>query len=196
MPTLTGRHVALVPLTLEHADPLFEISEPDLFTWFPQPPVGRDGMQGFVREALQARDAGTAEPFAITLRATGEIVGSTRFANIAREHRRLEIGWTWLAKPWQRTVVNTEAKLLLLTEAFDQQRMLRVELKCDALNAPSRTAILRLGAKEEGTLRQHITMASGRQRDTVYYSILASQWPDVQLSLVTRSNSSQKALFP
>jgi RimJ/RimL family protein N-acetyltransferase len=113
-------------------------------------------------------------------------VGSTRLANVEPAHRRAEIGWTWVAAPWQRTAVNTEAKLLLLGHAFDAMGCQRVELKTDALNARSRAAIARLGAVEEGTLRHHMITESGRVRDTVYFSILAGEWPAVRAGLEAR----------
>jgi RimJ/RimL family protein N-acetyltransferase len=113
-------------------------------------------------------------------------VGSTRFANADATHRRVEIGWTWLGRDAQRTALNTEAKLLLLGHAFDALGCIRVELKTDALNARSRSAIRRLGAVEEGTLRQHMITSTGRMRDTVYYSILHHEWPAVRDALAAR----------
>src|SRR4030095_155250 len=113
---------------------------------------------------------------------------STRYGNIDLANRRLEIGWTWVAPAYQRTAVNTEAKLLLLTHAFERLGVNRVELKTDALNQKSRTAIARLGAVEEGTFRKHIVTASGRVRDTVYYSIIDTEWPTVKRRLETWLN--------
>jgi RimJ/RimL family protein N-acetyltransferase len=110
-------------------------------------------------------------------------VGSTRFGNIEPDHRRVEIGWTWIGRDWQRTAVNTETKLLMLTHAFETWGCVRVELKTDALNARSRAAILRIGAREEGTMRQHQVTESGRLRDTVYFSILDREWPEVKRGL-------------
>ncbi len=119
-------------------------------------------------------------------RASGAVAGSTRFGNVAPEHRRVEIGWTFVGYPWQRTSVNTAAKLLLLTHAFERLGCVRVELKTDARNTVSRAAILRLGATEEGILRHHIVCADGHLRDTVYFSILAAEWPAVKAKLTAR----------
>ncbi|MEX1276209.1 MAG: GNAT family protein, partial [Bacteroidota bacterium] len=113
-------------------------------------------------------------------RSSGTVVGSTRFANIERTHRRLEIGWTWVARAWQRTPINTEAKYLMLTHAFETLGCIRVELKTDSLNEKSRKAMLRIGAKEEGTLRNHMITQEGRIRHSVYYSITNDEWPGVK----------------
>jgi RimJ/RimL family protein N-acetyltransferase len=140
-------------------------------------------MADYVSAALRTRDEGTALPFVIVEAARGRVVGSTRFGNIAPEHRRLEIGWTWIARAWQRTSVNTEVKFIMLRHAFEVMGANRVELKTDALNERSRRAILRIGATEEGILREHMLTASGRYRNTVYYSILRSEWNDVFAAL-------------
>src|SRR5947209_20005488 len=124
--------------------------------------------------------------FATLERARGRAMGSTRFMNIDRVNRRVEIGSTWIARAWQRTAVNTEAKYLMLRHAFEQWKCIRVELKTDALNQKSRAAILRIGAKEEGTLRRHLITWTGRVRDTVYFSILDSEWPEVRRSFENR----------
>jgi RimJ/RimL family protein N-acetyltransferase len=138
-------------------------------------------MRAYVAEALDEQRRGLSLPFAIVDRASGRVIGSTRFANIDVPNRRLEIGWTWLAREFQRTRANTEAKLLLLTHAFDALGAIRVELKTDALNAQSRNAILRLGAVQEGIFRKHkIIPHQGRVRDTVYFSILDTEWPAVK----------------
>ena len=129
-------------------------------------------MAAYIAVALAERAAGRALPFAIIDKATGQAIGSTRYVAIEPAHRRVEIGWTWLGRSWQRTAANTEAKYLLLRHAFETLGCIRVELKTDALNERSRAAIRRIGAREEGTLRSHMITASGRIRDTVYYSIL------------------------
>jgi RimJ/RimL family protein N-acetyltransferase len=140
-------------------------------------------MRDYIDSALEAQAAGTAIPFATVERASGRVIGSTRYMNIDTANRRVEIGSTWLAKPWQRTAMNTEAKYLMLRHAFETLGCVRVELKTDALNQQSRQAILRIGAREEGTLRQHMVTWSGRLRDTVYFSILDSEWPGVKANL-------------
>jgi N-acetyltransferase len=121
--------------------------------------------------------------FATVERASGKVIGSTRFMNIDRANRRVEIGSTWIIPAWQLTTVNTEAKFLMLRHAFEEWRCIRVELKTDALNQKSRKAILRIGAKEEGTLRKHVITWTGRARDSVYFSILDSEWPEVKARL-------------
>jgi RimJ/RimL family protein N-acetyltransferase len=137
-------------------------------------------MRDYIDSALAAQAAGTAIPFATVERASGRVVGSTRFMNIDVANRRVEIGATWIAKPWQRTAINTEAKYLMLRHAFETLGCVRVELKTDALNLRSRAAILRIGAREEGTLRQHMVTWRGRLRDSVYFSILDSEWAGVK----------------
>ena len=132
-------------------------------------------MREFIDTALKWQREGTAVPFATIDKTSGLAVGSTRFANIAREHKRVEIGWTWLAPAWQRTAVNTEAKYLMLRHAFENWGCGRVELKTNARNETSRRAIARIGAKEEGTLRNHMVNPDGTFRDTVYFSIIESE---------------------
>ncbi len=182
--TLDGSLVRLVPLALEHVDALCETGlDPAIWRWMPARVRNHDAMQALVDQALEDQRAGTALPFATTLRATGEVVGSTRFMNIALPHRRVEIGGTWIAPAWQRTRINTEAKYLMLRHAFEEWKLLRVEFKTHALNARSRAAILRLGATEEGTLRKHIVQDDGSSRDSVYFSILDDEWPAVKARL-------------
>ena len=180
-PTLEGQRVRLVPLSMDHLPGLVTVGlSPDLWTWIPSPVTNAQEMEAFVRVALDGHERGEMIPFATTLRSDGRVVGSTRFGNIALDHRRLEIGWTWIAPEFQRTPVNTEAKLLMMAYAFEELGCQRVELKTDALNARSRAAILRIGAKEEGTFRKHMITSSGRVRDTVYFSITDEEWPEVK----------------
>jgi RimJ/RimL family protein N-acetyltransferase len=136
-----------------------------------------------VETAIEDGAQGVSLPFATVERNSGRVIGSTRFANIDVRNRRVEIGYTWVAREWQRTPFNTEAKYLMLRHAFETWRAIRVELKTDALNEKSRRAILRIGAKEEGTLRNHVITYSGRARHTVYYSIIESEWPSVKADL-------------
>ena len=150
-------------------------------------------MSRYVQSALSLRASGTAYPFAIVERSSGRAIGSTRFANIDQAHRRVEIGWTWLGRAWQRTAVNTEAKYLLLTAAFEQLGCIRVEFKTDVLNTTSRAALRRIGAQEEGVLRQHMITAAGRLRDSVYFSILDREWPNVKSALVEKLARPQSA---
>jgi RimJ/RimL family protein N-acetyltransferase len=189
--TLCGRTVRLEPLTLEHVPALSAVGlEPDLWRWTPTAVSTAEEMLTYVSIALDEQRRGLALPFAIIHRASGKAIGSTRYANIDTRNRRLEIGWTWVIPSFQRTVVNTEAKLLLLTHAFEILGMHRVEFKTDVLNEKSRQALLRLGAAEEGTFRKHLITASGRVRDTVYFSIIDTEWPAIKTRLASPSASS------
>lgn len=184
--TLTGAHVRLEPLRAEHAPLLWEIAKDnlaDLFQWIPYQLKSLEDFQEFNRSVLDEQDRGVSLPFATLDLASNHIAGTTRFMNMDLANRKVEIGSTWIAPRWQRTVVNTEAKYLMLSHAFETWKCLRVELKTDALNQRSRNAILRLGAREEGTLRKHMLTWNGRQRDSVYFSILDSEWPHVKARL-------------
>src|SRR5579863_198373 len=182
--TLEGRGVRLEPLAASHHAALCEVGlDPELWRLVPYRVSTPDEMRGYIDSALEAQAAGTAIPFATVERVSGRVVGSTRFMNIDAANKRVEIGATWLAAPWQRTTINTEAKYLMLRHAFETWHCIRVELKTDALNQRSREAMLRIGAREEGTFRQHMVTWSGRLRDTVYFSILDSEWPGVKASL-------------
>lgn len=182
--TLDGESVRLEPLSREaHLSALQSAgSDSDIFQWFVEDHSSPEAMEQFVDHAVAAREAGTALPFATVDQATDEVVGSTRFGNIAPNHRRVEIGWTWLTPSAQRTPANTEAKYMMLTHAFEEWDCLRVELKTDSRNEQSRAAIERIGATEEGVLRKHIQGHQGT-RDTVYYSIIDEEWPDVKADL-------------
>ena len=182
--TLQGQFVRLEPLRMEHLDALWSIGEdPDLWKLAPYQINSSEKMRTYIRAALDGQELGVALPFATIWQATDEIVGSTRFGNIDAPNHRVEIGWTWIGKPWQRTPVNTEAKFLMLRHAFEVWHCIRVEFKTDVLNTRSRAAILRLGAKEEGILRHHMITDSDRLRDSVYYSIINDEWPDVKTHL-------------
>lgn len=182
--TLDGRHVRLEPLAETHYPGLCKIGlDPELWELIPYRVATPEDMTSYIQTALDAQAAGSALPFATVLASTGQVVGSTRYMNIDQTNRRVEIGATWIGGPWHRTVVNTEAKYLMLRHAFETLGCVRVELKTDALNQRSRNAIRRIGATEEGTLRQHILTWSGRFRDTVYFSILDSEWPRVKRDL-------------
>jgi len=179
--TLTGRYVRLEPLSLDHLDGLCAVGlEEEIWRLGLAPVQTCDDMQAYVETALRWQAAGSALPFATVEKATDTIAGSTRFGNIDVANRRAEIGWTWLGKQWRRTPFNTEAKYLMLTHAFEVWGCIRVELKTDVLNQRSRQAMLRIGAKEEGIFRSHMIAASGRIRDSVYYSIIEPEWPEVK----------------
>jgi RimJ/RimL family protein N-acetyltransferase len=189
--TLQGRHIRLEPLTLNHLDGLCEIGlDPDLWRWIPAPVKSRDDMRDYIRLALQWQTDGTALPFATVDQSSGRVVGSTRYMNIDKPNRHVEIGATWIGRPWQRTVVNTEAKYLMLCHAFETLGCFRVELKTDALNQQSRSAILRIGASQEGIFRKHVVCADGRLRDSVYFSIIDSEWPEVKARLEEKLHQS------
>jgi RimJ/RimL family protein N-acetyltransferase len=145
--------------------------------------ASQEDFKTLVDKAFAEQERGESVVFATVERSSGRTVGSTRFMNIDRANRRVEIGSTWIAPAWQRTAVNTEAKYLMLRHAFETWGCVRVELKTDALNQKSRNAILRIGAKEEGRLRRHVVTWTGRIRDSVYFSILDDEWPGVKARL-------------
>jgi RimJ/RimL family protein N-acetyltransferase len=152
----------------------------DIFQWIPSSMKTQEDFERLINKAFDEQQRGESVVFATVEKSSGRVVGSTRFMNIDRVNRRVEIGWTWIAPPWQRSAVNTEAKYLMLRHAYEVWGCIRVELKTDALNQRSRNAILRIGAKEEGTLRRHVVTWTGRVRDSVYFSILDHEWPDVK----------------
>jgi RimJ/RimL family protein N-acetyltransferase len=183
--TLEGKVVRLEPLALRHLEELSGVGlDPDLWKWVPNQVKTVDELAAYIETALEERERGVSLPFAVIDRASGAAIGSTRYGNIERGHKRLEIGWTWYGRGFQRTGVNTESKLLLLTHAFETLGANRVELKTDALNERSRAAILRIGAQQEGIFRHHMVIpGTGRIRDTVYFSIIAPEWPGVKSRL-------------
>jgi RimJ/RimL family protein N-acetyltransferase len=182
--TLEGRHVRLEPLAKGHLEGLAQVGlDEELWRWIPTPVRTREDMVAYIETALQEQERGVSLPFAILEKATGRAIGSTRYGNIDRVHHRVEIGWTWVARDWRRTAMNTEAKYLLLKHAFETLGCLRVELKTDSLNERSRAAILRIGAKEEGIFRNHMITMNGRIRHSVYFSIIESEWPTVKAQL-------------
>jgi RimJ/RimL family protein N-acetyltransferase len=184
---LAGRYVRLEPLTLAHVPALARVGlDPTLWRLQPAPIETEDDMRRYVQTALQDQERGLSLPFAMEDTASGQVIGSTRYMDIAPAHRRLEIGATWLAPACQRTGANTEAKLLLLTHAFETLGVMKVVLKTEVLNTQSRQAILRLGAVEEGTFRKHLISSTGRARDMVYFSILDTEWPAVKAGLSDR----------
>ena len=181
---LQGRHVRLEPLAREHHGALCEVGlEEDLWRWTPLQIRSTGDMLEYLEATLRAQDMELEIPFATIDVISGKVVGSTRFMNIETKHRRLEIGSTWIAPAWQRTALNTEAKYLMLCHAFGPLHCHRVEFKTDFLNQKSRDAILRIGAKQEGIFRNHMITATGRVRDTVWFSIIDSEWPQVKLDL-------------
>jgi RimJ/RimL family protein N-acetyltransferase len=201
---LEGRHIRLEPLALSHADGLVAASagDPALYQWSAVP-IGRDAVLRYIETALAWREAGTAQAFATIRIADAVVIGSTRFFDIERwawpathpRHGRqhpdvCEIGYTWLSHAAIRTAANTEAKLLMLTYAFEVWQVLRVCLHTDARNTRSQAAIERIGGKLEGALRAHRMAADFNPRDSFRYSIVASEWPDVKRRLAERLRAS------
>ncbi|MEO8647694.1 MAG: GNAT family protein [Acidobacteriota bacterium] len=184
---LSGDHVQLRPLAFEDLDALcqaglheslWKLTTTDIKT--------KADMQRYIESALNDHSRGVAMPFVTIDAGTGTVVGSTRFGNIDKVNRKSEIGWTWISPEWQRTHVNTEAKLLMLAHAFEVWSCIRVELKTDVLNERSRNAILRLGAVQEGIHRNHMITDTGRFRDSVFFSIIDDEWPGVRSNLVEK----------
>jgi RimJ/RimL family protein N-acetyltransferase len=184
---LQGSHVRLEPLTPSHLDDLALVGlDPDLWRWIPSRVSTLEDLRDYIQLAVRERELGKSVPFAVVELASGRAIGSTRYAAIDTSNRRLEIGWSWIGAPWQATVVNPEMKYLMLRYAFDELGYTRVELKTDALNVRSRAAILKLGATEEGLFRRHMVCEDGRVRDTVYFSIIDTDWPAVKARLIER----------
>ena len=186
-PVLKGTLVRLEPLDARHLPGLqVAAADPVTWTWMPARLDDEAAMRTWLADALRARDAGTELPFATLEATTGRVVGSTRYMAIVPAHRRLEVGWTWLAPKAWGTGINVETKLLLLTHAFDTLGAMRVELKTDARNERSRAAILALGAEFEGIFRKHMRMPDGRIRDSAWYAITDDDWPEMRARLTAR----------
>ncbi len=184
---LLGRWVCLEPMVAHHAAALAVVGlHPELWRLQPRPICTHADMVAYVAAALSDAQAGLGLPFVICDRQSGEVIGSTRFMDIALAHRRLEIGATWITPRWQRTQANTEAKLLLLSHAFESLAVQKVVFKTEVLNTASANALARIGATQEGVFRQHLIADSGRVRDMVYFSILSSEWPTVKAGLLSR----------
>ena len=182
--TLEGSIVRLEPLSLDHVAGLAAVAlDPAIWRWTIARPTTEADLRAWAETAIAARDAGTELPFATIDRASGRPIGSSRYMSVVLEHRRLEIGWTLVGTGFQRTGANREAKLLMLGHAFDTLGCRRVEFKTDALNEKSRTALLGIGAKFEGIFRNHMVMPDGRMRDSAYYSVIDSEWPEVRAAL-------------
>ncbi len=186
--TLVGTAVRLEPLGRRHAADLFSAgADPAIWTHMPMGGfAGLAAVELWIDRSIAAMEGGSDLPFAIIEQGNGRAVGSSRYMDIRREHRGLEIGWTWLAPEAQRTRVNTEAKFLLLEHAFEGLGAVRVQLKTDGRNVRSQRAIERIGAVREGVLRRHMVMWNGFVRDTVYYSVLDREWPQVKERLLAR----------
>ncbi|WER44829.1 GNAT family protein [Cupriavidus sp. WKF15] len=178
--TLSGRHATLEPLRAEHAQGLrAAAADGDLWKlWYTSVPAP-ERMEAEIARRLGLQEQGSMQPFAVR-DANGELAGMTTYMNIDAANRRVEIGSTWYAQRVQRTPLNTECKLMLLRHAFEQLECIAVEFRTHWMNHQSRTAIARLGAKQDGVLRNHTRMPDGSLRDTVVFSIIASEWPAVR----------------
>jgi RimJ/RimL family protein N-acetyltransferase len=189
---LSGEIVRLEPLGAAHVPALTRVGlHPELWQWTTTRIENEREMAEYVHTALDCVRAGTALPFVTIAQATGEVIGTSRFANIDRANRRVEIGWTWVTPEWQRTGANVEAKLLMMEYAFERLGCIRVEFKTDSLNQKSRRALLGIGAKEEGTLRNHMVVWDGRLRHSVYFSVIESEWAGVKSLLQQRLESAK-----
>lgn len=179
---LAGQGVRLEPLSQEHAQGLYNRGRTAAdWAYMPRPCfIDLADTRQWIDEALSDS---TQLPFAIVETHKNKAVGSTRYLNIRAQHRSLEIGWTWLGHEWQRTAVNTEAKLLLLNHAFERLGCVRVEFKTDLRNKRSQAALERIGATREGVLRRHMIVQGGFERDSVYFSVIRNEWPQVQAHL-------------
>ena len=186
-PILEGQFVRLEPLAERHVAKLAEIAlaNAEIFRWFPSMPVagGREPVEAMLRQSIAAMGRGQSMTFVTHWRASGAIVGSSSYGAIDTANRRLEIGWTWIAREFQRSPVNTEAKLLMLAHAFETMGCIRVEFKTHHKNVQSQTALERIGAKKEGVFRNHMIMPDGTLRHSVYYSIIADEWPHAKAAL-------------
>jgi RimJ/RimL family protein N-acetyltransferase len=188
--TLEGQYTRLEPLSLAHQEALIAAAgDGELWNSIVTIVPTRDTVTEYIEAALTGQAQGSELPFVIIQKATNRVVGTTRFYYIQPQQRNAAIGYTWVSASAQRTSVNTEAKLLLLTHAFEHWRCVRIEFITDVLNEQSRAAILRLGAKQEGILRNHMIMPNGRIRDSVCFSIIAEEWPEIKVRLTTRLSS-------
>jgi N-acetyltransferase len=182
--TLEGRIVRLEPLSLDHVPRLAEVAlDPEIWRWTIARPQNEADLRDWAETAIRNRESGSEYPFATIEASTGRPIGSSRYMNIVLEHRRLEVGWTWLAPAWHRSGANREAKLLMLSHAFETLGCRRVEFKTDSNNEPSRNALLGIGATFEGIFRKHMVMPGDGVRHSAWYSVIDDEWPDVKARL-------------
>lgn len=181
---LEGTIVRLEPLSISHVDGLSAVGiDEELWRYTTTVIRNRGDLERYVEAALELQNEGKALPFAIIEKSSGRAIGSTRYGNIDGANKRVEIGWTWVARAWQRTPVNTECKYLLLKHAFESLGCIRVEFKTDSTNMQSRNALVRIGAREEGVFRNHMITPTGRIRHSMYFSIVDSEWEEVKKGL-------------
>jgi RimJ/RimL family protein N-acetyltransferase len=185
--TLVGTRIRMEPLAERHLEDLARVAfDPAVWRWTIARPMDDAGLRAWLGQALTNAAAGVEVPFATVDLAEGRAIGSSRFMTIAPEHRRVEIGWTWVGTAYQRTGANREAKLLQLTHAFETLGAERVEFKTHARNLASRAALLGIGATFEGVLRHHTIMPDGSNRDSAFYGVLAGEWPGVKANLAAK----------
>jgi RimJ/RimL family protein N-acetyltransferase len=185
--TLEGRIVRLEPLSVGHLDGLAQVAfDPAIWRWTIARPTDLAGLRAWLEAALENQQNGSELPFATIDLASGRPIGSTRFLSIAPEHRRLEIGWTWVAPAWQRAGANQEAKYLQLRHAFEDLGANRVEFKTDSRNEKANPALASIGATFEGTFRNHIIMPDGPLRHSNYYAVIVEEWPETKAMLEAR----------
>ena len=188
---LEGKHIQLVPLSLSHLEALCEVGlDPDLWRLTTNEVLTRDGMFRYIQTALEDQLLGASLPFVIVEKASGKIVGSSRYHSHNKANRRVVIGHTWIARLWQRTVVNTEAKHLMLRYAFEDLKCVRVEFIVNSVNETSRRALLRIGAKQEGMLRNYVLGKDGAPCDVAMFSIIDTEWASVKTDLQLKLNGS------
>lgn len=181
---LEGESVRLEPISMNHFDDLAKVAfDEDIWKWMLGKVLNEKDLENYIREAAKGAKTGIYLAFATIEKSSGKAVGSTRFGSFAAEYRRVEIGWTWIGRDWQRTRINTQAKYLMLKHAFETWNCLRVYLQTDALNERSQKAILRLGAKKEGVMRKDKITDDGRVRDSIMFSILDEEWVEVKKNL-------------
>lgn len=184
---LEGEFVRLEPMRVDHLPALCKVGlEPELWELTANIVNDAGDLERYVRSALADQMLGKAIPFVTIERESGTVVGSTRFGNIDSANRKTEIGWTWINPRWQRTAINTEAKLLMLTHAFEVWKCIRVELKTDIKNKRSQEAMKRIGCVEEGVMRNHMITEHGRFRDSIYFSIIDTEWPTVKENIMSK----------
>ncbi|NLS01037.1 GNAT family N-acetyltransferase [Rhizobium sp. P38BS-XIX] len=189
-PRLIGRRVVLETMERAHRDALLAAaSDGELWKLEVTNVPGADSMDEYIETALRGWDEGTVIPFVTTI--DGKVIGSTRFWKLDRKNRNVEIGHTWIAQSWQRSIANTEAKFLMLQYAFETLDLIRVQFTTDELNQRSRSAILRLGAVEEGLIRNERIMPNGRKRNSLRFSIIDDEWPGVKARLLERLGASE-----
>lgn len=186
-PSLVGRHILLRPMQREDSERLVKAASDGQLWNLPFTVVPSDRtVHEYIEAALSGRNNGTVIPFVTEITKSGKVIGSTRFWKIDPKNRKLEIGSTWFAATWQRTFANTEAKLLMLSHAFEVLNCVRVQFTTDELNEKSKNAILRLGAKQEGIVRNERIMPNGRKRNSIRFSIIDDEWPSVKAKLEDR----------